>query len=201
MAGPSDTDVIAAVGTAPGRAGIGVVRVSGKRLEQLASHLLGGVPAPRRAVRAVFRGAAGEPIDDGIALFFPAPASYTGEDVLELQGHGGSVVLGMILKRCLDLGARLALPGEFTQRAFLNDKLDLAQAEGVADLIDAATGTAARAAARSLSGAFSREVTTIVSALIEVRTLTEATLDFPEEDIDFIRAADAQGKVATLRER
>src|SRR6266487_2974983 len=123
MAGPSDTDVIAAVGTAPGRAGIGIVRVSGKKLEQLASHLLGAVPAPRLAVRATFQGAAGEPIDDGIALFFPAPASYTGEDVLELQGHGGPVVLQMILRRCLEAGEginlRLAQPGEFTQRAFM----------------------------------------------------------------------------------
>src|SRR5437016_11381029 len=186
MAGPSDSDVIAAVGTAPGRAGIGVVRVSGKRLEQLASHLLGGVPAPRRAVRAVFRGAAGEPIDDGIALFFPAPASYTGEDVLELQGHGGSVVLHMILRRCLELGARLAEPGEFTRRAFLNDKLDLAQAEGVADLIEASTEAAARSAARSMEGEFSNAIRQLVDKVIHLRMLVEATLDFPEEEIDFL---------------
>jgi tRNA modification GTPase len=132
-------------------------------------------------------------LDEGLALWFPAPASYTGQAVLELHGHGGPAVLGLILRRCLELGARLALPGEFTKRAFLNDKLDLAQAEGVADLIDAATGAAARAAARSLSGAFSQEVDAIVASLVEMRMVTEASLDFPEEDIDFIRAADAQG--------
>src|SRR6266568_2698033 len=175
MAGPSDSDVIAAIGTAPGRAGIGVVRVSGKKLEKLALRLLGGVPAPRLAVRAVFRGAACEPIDDGIALFFPAPASYTGEDVLELQGHGGPVVLGMILRRCLELGARLAEPGEFTRRAFLNDKLDLAQAEAVADLIDAATEAAARCALRSLRGEFSEVIGNLEKQLVELRMLVEAT--------------------------
>src|SRR5882757_424469 len=144
MVGPSGTDVIAAIGTAPGRGGIGIVRVSGKNLEQLASRLLGGVPAPRLAVRAIFCGVAGEPIDDGIALFFPAPASYTGENVLELQGHGGPAVLALALQRCLDLGARLAEPGEFTKRAFLNDKIDLAQAEAVADLISATTAAGVR---------------------------------------------------------
>src|SRR5881628_853354 len=191
MAGPSDTEVIAAVATAPGRAGIGIVRVSGKKLEQLASHLLGGVQAPRQAVRAVFRGAAGEPIDDGIALFFPAPASYTGEDVLELQGHGGPVVLHMILRRCLELGARLAEPGEFTRRAFLNDRLDLTQAEAVADLIDADTRATAKAALRSLQGDFSRDVTALVDALIRLRMLVEASIDFPDEDIEFVHAGDA----------
>src|SRR2546423_10260198 len=151
MAGPSDSDVIAAVGTAPGRAGIGIVRVSGKKLEQLASRLLGGEPTPRLAIRAVSRDAAGEPIDDGIALFFPAPASYTGEDVLELQGHGGPLVTGELLAACLDAGARVAEPGEFTRRAFLEGRLDLAQAEAVADLIDAASREGARSALRSLS--------------------------------------------------
>src|SRR6267378_1058024 len=200
MAGPSDTDVIAAVGTAPGRAGIGIVRVSGKHLEQLASRLLGGVPAPRLAVRAVFRGAAGEPIDDGIALFFPAPASYTGEDVLELQGHGGPVVLGMVLRRCLELGARLAEPGEFTRRAFLNDKLDLAQAEGVADLIDAATEAAARCALRSLRGEFSEAIGNLEKRLVELRMLVEATLDFPEEEIDQVDREEAHGRLRRLQE-
>jgi len=200
MAGPSHTDVIAAVGTASGRAGIGIVRVSGKKLEQLAARLLGGVPTPRLAVRAVFRGAAGEPIDDGIALFFPAPASYTGEDVLELQGHGGPVVLGMILKRCLDLGARLAEPGEFTRRAFLNDKLDLAQAEGVADLIDAATEAAARCALRSLRGEFSEVIGNLAKRLVELRTLVEATLDFPEEEIDQVDREDAHGRLRDIQE-
>src|SRR5216110_2935184 len=184
MAGPSDTDVIAAVGTAPGSAGIGVVRVSGKKLEKLALRLLGGVPAPRLAVRAIFRGGAGDPIDDGIALFFPAPASYTGEDVLELQGHGGPVVLGALLAACLDAGARLAEPGEFTRRAFLEGRLDLAQAESVADLIDASTREAARSALRSLSGEFSTAITALQQKLIELRALTEAQLDFPEEEVD-----------------
>jgi tRNA modification GTPase len=200
MAGPSDSDVIAAVGTAPGRAGIGIVRVSGKKLERLASRLLGGVPTPRLAVRAVFRGAAGEPIDDGIALFFPAPASYTGEDVLELQGHGGPVVLGMVLKRCLELGARLAEPGEFTRRAFLNDKLDLAQAEGVVDLIDAATEAAARCALRSLRGEFSEAIGSLEKRLVELRMLVEATLDFPEEEIDQVDREEARRRLRHLQE-
>ena len=194
-------DVIAAIATPPGRGGIGVVRVSGPDLSRVVEGVVGHPLQPRMATLASFLDARGEVLDQGLALWFPAPASYTGEAVLELQGHGGPAVLGLILNRCVELGARLAEPGEFTKRAFLNDKLDLAQAEGVADLIDAATGTAARAAARSLSGAFSREVTAIVAALVELRMFTEATLDFPEEDIDFIRAADAQGKLAALRER
>jgi len=181
-------DVIAAIATPPGRGGIGVVRVSGPDLSRVVEGVVGHPLQPRMATLASFLDARGEVLDQGLALWFPAPASYTGEAVLELQGHGGPAVLGLILNRCVELGARLAEPGEFTKRAFLNDKLDLAQAEGVADLIDAATGTAARAAARSLSGAFSRQVTAIVAALVELRMFTEATLDFPEEDIDFIRA-------------
>jgi tRNA modification GTPase len=153
------------------------------------------------ATVATFKGAHGETLDQGIALLFPAPASYTGETVLELHGHGGPAVLSLLLNRCLDLGARLAEPGEFTKRAFLNGKLDLAQAEGVADLIEAATTTAARAAARSLSGAFSREIRTAVDTLVELRAFTEATLDFPEEDIEFIRASDAAQRLAGLRQR
>ncbi len=196
-----DTDVIAAIATPPGRGGIGVVRVSGPDVSRVIDGVIGRALQPRLATLARFLDARGDVLDQGLALWFPAPASYTGEAVLELHGHGGPAVLGLILKRCLELGARLAQPGEFTKRAFLNDKLDLAQAEGVADLIDAATGTAARAAARSLSGAFSREVAAIVAALVDLRMFTEATLDFPEEDIDFIRAADAQGKLSALRER
>ena len=145
---PADTDVIAAIATAPGRGGIGVVRVSGPGLAALAMQLLGKILQPRVATHAAFLGEGSQPIDDGIALYFPAPASYTGDDVLELQGHGGQVVMEMLLRRCLALGARLAEPGEFTRRAFLNDKLDLAQAESVADLIEAATETAARCALR-----------------------------------------------------
>src|SRR5437879_2971549 len=200
MAGPSDSDVIAAVGTAPGRAGIGIVRVPAENRARLASPLRGGVPAPRLAVRAIFRGAAGEPIDDGIALFFPAPASYTGEDVLELQGHGRAVGLGMILRRCLELRARLAEPGEFTRRAFLNDKLDVAQAEGVADLIDAATEAAARCALRSLRGEFSEAIGNLEKRLVELRMLVEATLDFPEEEIDEVDREDARGRLRHLQE-
>ena len=199
MQAPSD--VIAAIATPPGRGGIGIVRVSGADLTRIVQGIVGRVPAPRVATLATFRGTNGEALDQGIALLFAAPASYTGEAVLELHAHGGPAVLALILNRCLELGARMAQPGEFTQRAFLNGKLDLAQAESVADLIDAATTTAARAAARSLTGAFSREVHAVVDQVVELRMFTEATLDFPEEDIDFIRAAHAGEKLWQLRER
>ncbi|HTP46890.1 MAG TPA: tRNA uridine-5-carboxymethylaminomethyl(34) synthesis GTPase MnmE [Casimicrobiaceae bacterium] len=194
-------ETIAAVATPAGRGGIGVVRISGADLSAIVEGVLGAVPASRTATLATFRGAGDEPLDQGIALYFPAPASYTGENVLELHAHGGPAVLGLLLGRCLDLGARIAEPGEFTRRAFLNGKLDLAQAEAVADLIDAATATAARAAARSLTGAFSEEIHAAVDGLIELRGFTEAVLDFPEEDIEFMRTADAAGKLADLRER
>jgi tRNA modification GTPase len=196
-----DAEVIAAIATPPGRGGIGVVRVSGRDVSRVVEGVVGHALQPRVATRADFLDGRGAVPDQGLALWFPAPASYTGDAVLELQGHGGPAVLGLILKRCLELGARLAEPGEFTKRAFLNDKLDLAQAEGVADLIEATTGTAARAAARSLTGAFSREVAGVVAALVELRMVTEASLDFPDEDIDFVRAADAAGKLSALRER
>jgi tRNA modification GTPase len=175
-----------------------VVRVSGGSLVPLARALLGNVPAARHAIRATFLDAHGGPIDDGLALYFPAPYSYTGEEVLELHGHGGPVVMQMLLKRCLELGARLAEPGEFTRRAFLNDKLDLAQAESVADLIEAATDSAARCALRSLRGEFSAAVEALVRQLIELRMLVEATLDFPEEEIDSLDRADARGRHASL---
>jgi tRNA modification GTPase len=191
-------DPIAAIATAPGRGGIGVVRVSGRSLVPLARALLGKVPAARRAIRAAFLDARGAAIDDGLALYFPAPHSYTGEEVLELQGHGGPVVMQMLLKRCLELGARLAEPGEFTRRAFLNDKLDLAQAESVADLIEAATDSAARCALRSLRGEFSGAVEALVRQLIELRMLVEATLDFPEEELDPLDRADARARHARL---
>jgi tRNA modification GTPase len=194
-------ETIAAVATPAGRAGLGVVRISGADLSGIIEGVLGADPPARTATLATFRGAGGEPLDRGIALYFPAPASYTGESVLELHGHGGPAVLGLLLGRCLDLGARIAEPGEFTRRAFLNGKLDLAQAEAVADLIDAATATAARAAARSLTGVFSQEIHTAVDNLIELRGFTEAVLDFPEEDIEFMRTADAYGKLADLRGR
>lgn len=191
-------DTIAAIATAAGRGGIGVVRISGARLDDLVSGIVGRTLPARQAVLASFVDSRGDVIDRGIALFFPAPHSYTGEDVLELQGHGGPVVLRELLKRCLELGARVARPGEFTERAYLNDKLDLAQAESVADLIDAATARAAKSALRSLQGAFSQRVEEITRAVIELRALVEATLDFPDEEIDFLKQADAEGKLAAI---
>jgi len=196
-----DKDTIAAIATAAGRSGIGIVRVSGSRLEPILKAMIGRPLAPRQAVLADFLDARGEVIDQGLALFFPAPHSYTGEEVLELQGHGGPVVLRELLKRCLELGARAARPGEFTERAYLNDKLDLAQAESVADLIDAATAEAAKSALRSLRGAFSQRIEALTRELIELRALVEATLDFPDEEIDFLKQADADGKLASARAR
>jgi tRNA modification GTPase len=201
MPTPMAPELIAAIATPAGRGGIGIVRLSGADLSRVIDGVVGRALAPRVATSANFVGAHGETLDQGLALYFPAPASYTGETVLELHGHGGPAVLAQILRRCLDLGARLAEPGEFTKRAFLNGKIDLAQAEGVADLIDAATATAARAAARSLSGVFSAEVRALVDGLTELRMFTEATLDFPEEDIEFMQRADAAGKLASLRQR
>lgn len=195
----ADTDTIAAVATAPGRGGIGVVRISGKQLSAFAEAILGCAPQPRVARLCNFRNSQGETLDTGIALYFPAPHSFTGEDVLELQGHGGPAVLQLILSRCFELGARPAQPGEFTRRAYLNDKLDLAQAESVADLIDAASAEAARCALRSLTGVFSQHIHELVDALINLRMLVEATLDFPEEEIDFLKAADAFGKLAAIQ--
>jgi tRNA modification GTPase len=177
---------IAAIATAPGRGGIGIVRVSGRDCRAIASGLLGRLPQPRTAELHRFLDAAGDAIDEGIALFFPAPASFTGEDVLELQGHGGPVVLDLLLRRVFELGARAAEPGEFTQRAFLNDKLDLAQAEAVADLIDSGSSQAARAALRSLQGEFSSQVHDLAEAVLELRMWVEAAIDFPEEEVDFL---------------
>ncbi len=176
-------DTIAAIATAPGQGGIGVVRVSGHNIAPLAAAILGKTPPPRQASYTPFLDAQGQAIDQGIALFFPAPHSYTSEDVLELQGHGGTAVLQLVLQRCLELGARLAQPGEFTQRAFLNDKLDLTQAESVADLIAATTSQAARSAMRSLQGEFSQAIRKLVEDLILLRMLVEAMLDFPEEEL------------------
>jgi len=196
--GSSVSDTIAAIATPAGRGGVGVVRVSGIGVSAVIAGMVQRQLAARNATLTAFKGAHGEVLDQGIALHFPGPHSYTGEDVLELHGHGGPMVLGLLLGRCVELGARLAQPGEFTQRAFLNGKLDLAQAEGVADLIAAATATAARAAVRSLSGAFSREIRALVDALIELRMYTEAALDFPDEDVEFLRAADVRGRVAAI---
>jgi tRNA modification GTPase len=207
------TDPIVAVATASGRGAVGIVRVSGAKLAPLIEALCGRVLKPREATYLPFRDADGEAVDHGLAIHFPSPNSFTGEDVLELQAHGGAVVLQLLLARCLEAaaepdpvsgrprlpGLRVAEPGEFSQRAFLNGKIDLAQAEAIADLIDASTEAAARSAGRSLSGAFSREIHTLRDALIHLRMLVEATLDFPEEEIDFLQKADATGQLARLQ--
>ena len=200
-----DTSPIAAIATAPGRGGIGVVRASGKSLGPLIESLFPGTTlSPRNATYIPFKSADGTVLDQGLALYFKAPHSYTGEDVLELQGHGGPVVLQMLLARVLEAGAehglRLAEPGEFTRRAYLNDKLDLAQAEAVADLIDASTEAAAKSASQSLSGAFSQVVHRLVEQTINLRMLVEATLDFPEEEIDFLEKSNARGQLAGIVE-
>lgn len=197
----TESDIIAAISTAPGRGGIGVVRISGPSLGTLIAGILSRSLSPRRATLAEFVDAQGSPIDQGVALYFPAPRSYTGEDVLELQGHGGPVVLQLLLKRCLELGARPAQPGEFTRRAFLNEKLDLAQAESVADLIDASTAEAARSSMRSLRGAFSQRIDELSEGLIELRARVEAALDFPDEDIELIQQAQGAEQLERLQGR
>ncbi len=193
------TDTIAAIATPPGRGGVGIVRVSGRDLPPLAQALTRKLPRPRHAARADFLGADGQPIDSGLILYFPAPHSFTGEDVLELHGHGGPVVMHALLSRCVELGARIAAPGEFARRAFENDKIDLAQAEGIADLIDAASRQAARAALRSLSGEFSQAVRALTDGLIDLRALIEATLDFPDEEIDPLADTDIVARLEGLR--
>ena len=211
---PRHADPIAAIATAPGRGGIGIVRLSGRSLAPLIEALCARPLRAREATYVAFRDHDGSTIDQGLAIHFPAPHSYTGEDVLELQAHGGPVVLQLLLARVLAAGAeldpatgrarlanlRVAQPGEFTERAFLGGKIDLAQAEAIADLIDASTATAARSASRSLSGEFSSEIHALRDALIHLRMLVEATLDFPEEDIDFLRQADAHGQLAKLQQ-
>ena len=206
-------DPIIAIATAPGRGAVGIVRLSGKNLTPLVRALLGRELKPREATYLPFPDASGAPIDQGLALFFPGPHSFTGEDVLELQAHGGPVVLQLLVARCMALaqalrptdsqpllaGLRLAQPGEFSERAFLNDKIDLAQAEAIADLIDASTEAAARSATASMSGAFSKQVHGLRDALVRLRMLVEATLDFPEEEIDFLQRADAQGQLERLQ--
>ena len=193
-------DPIVAVATASGRGAVGIVRVSGTALEGLIAAVCGRALAPRLATYLPFLAADGSTLDQGLAIHFPAPNSYTGEAVLELQAHGGPVLLQLLLARCLEAmpGLRLAGPGEFTERAFLNGKLDLAQAEAVNDLIEASTESAARSAGRSLSGAFSKQVNTLRDGLVELRMLVEATLDFPEEEIDFLEKADARGRLARI---
>lgn len=180
------TDTIAAIATPPGRGGVGIVRISGPQTAEIAKILLGNLPKPRHAEYAKFLDHNDETLDEGLAIYFPNPHSFTGEDVLELQGHGGPIILDCLLRRILQLGARLARPGEFSERAFLNDKLDLTQAEAIADLIDAASEQAARAAMRSLQGEFSQQIHQLVEKLIYLRTYVEAAIDFAEEEIDFL---------------
>ncbi|MCW9058786.1 MAG: tRNA uridine-5-carboxymethylaminomethyl(34) synthesis GTPase MnmE [Gammaproteobacteria bacterium] len=194
------SDTIAAIATPPGRGGVGVIRISGAGVPELAARLLGRLPPPRQASLHTFTDAGGRAIDQGLALYFPAPRSFTGEHVLELQGHGGPVVLDLLLARVLDLGARAARPGEFSERAFLNDKLDLAQAEAIADLIDSGTAEAARAAMRSLEGEFSHRVNRLLEALIQLRMYVEAAMDFPEEEVDFLSDGQVQAQLTALEE-
>ena len=200
---PSDDltrDTIAAIATPAGRGGIGIVRVSGPGVPRVAAAVLGKLPQPRLASFGPFRDRQGETVDQGVALYFPAPHSYTGEAVLELQGHGGPVVMQALLSACVDAGARIAEPGEFTRRAFLEGKLDLAQAEAVADLIDAASREAARSALRSLSGEFSAAIGALQARLVELRAVTEAMLDFPEEEVDALHREDAAARLAQARQ-
>ena len=195
----SATDTIAAIATPPGQGGVGMVRISGPDTPAIARALLGSLPAPRRAELHGFRAADASLIDAGLALYFAEPASFTGEAVLELHGHGGPVVMDLLLQRVLSLGARPARPGEFSERAYLHDKLDLAQAEAIADLIESGTAQAARAAVRSLQGDFSRRVESLIEALTQVRIYVEAAIDFPEEEIDFLADAALQQMLAALQ--
>ncbi len=194
----SDRDTICALATPPGRGGVGIIRVSGTGTAAIARAVLGYTPQVRNAHYGPFLDADQQPLDEGIALFFAHPQSFTGEDVLELQGHGGPVILDLLLQRVMALGARLARPGEFSERAFLNDKLDLAQAEAIADLIDASSSEAARSAVRSLQGAFSKEIHSLVEQLIRLRIYVEASIDFPEEEIDFLSDGKVQSDLATI---
>jgi tRNA modification GTPase len=196
-----NVDTIAAIATPPGRGGVAIVRVSGPQVATIAGAVCGDLPPPRTAAFRRFRDGVGQCLDEGIALFFPAPASFTGEDVLELHGHGGPVVMDLLLARVLELGTRLARPGEFSERAFLNDKLDLAQAEAIADLIASSTAAAARAALHSLQGEFSQRVHALVEELIALRTYLEAALDFPDEELDLLSDGHIAERLGALRER
>jgi tRNA modification GTPase len=191
-------DTIVAVASAAGRGAVGVVRVSGPLVPQIAAGILGVLPAPRRARFSKFLDARGRSLDEGLALYFPSPASYTGEHVLELQGHGGTLVVDMLLKRLLELGCRMARPGEFSERAYLNGKIDIAQAEAIADLIDAGTTAAARAAVRSMQGEFSARVAELKDGITALRTYVEAAIDFPDEEVDFLSGDALRGRLAAV---
>jgi tRNA modification GTPase len=194
----SAPDTIAAIASAPGRGAVGVIRVSGSKVPQIAAGILGVLPAPRQARLASFLDAHGKSVDEGLALYFPAPASYTGEHVLEIQGHGGALIVDLLLKRLLELGCRLARPGEFTERAFLNGKIDIAQAEAIADLIDAGTAAAARAAVRSMQGEFSARIADLTAQITGLRAYVEAAIDFPNEEIDFLSSEALQQRLAAI---
>ena len=194
----SFTDTIVAAATPPGRGGVAIVRISGPLVSQVATVLLKKIPTPRYATYSNFFDADGHAIDEGIALFFPGPKSFTGEDVLELHGHGGPAVVDCLIQRILALGVRLAKPGEFSERAFLNDKMDLAQAEAIADLIDAASQKAARNAVRSLQGEFSKKIRALVAAVIQLRMYVEAAIDFVEEEIDFLSGEQVSGQLMQI---
>jgi len=197
----NNTDTIAALATAPGRGGIGIIRVSGSLVSTIAKTVLGQIPSPRQAEYLPYLDESGETLDVGLALYFPAPNSFTGEDVLELQGHGGPVVMDLLLKRVFGLGARPARPGEFSERAYLNNKMDLAQAEAVADLIDSASEQAARLAVRSLQGEFSQQVHVLVVLITELRTYVESAIDFPEEEIDFLADGQVQSRLTEAQQK
>lgn len=194
-------DTIVAVATPHGRGGVGIIRVSGKKSADIATAILGEIPKARYALHTPFYDQNKQFIDDGIALYFPNPRSFTGEDVLELQGHGGPIVMDMLLRRCVELGARIAEPGEFSQRAFLNDKLDLAQAEAIADLIDSSSEEAARSAVRSLQGDFSKQINELLEKMIQLRMFVEAALDFPDEEIDFLADQKVVNKIEELEQQ
>lgn len=194
----SSPDTIAAIASAPGRGAVGVIRVSGPDVPHIAQEILGFLPMPRLARVANFRDSSGESLDRGLALYFPAPASYTGEHVLELQGHGGALIVDLLLQRLLDMGCRMARPGEFSERAFLNGKIDIAQAEAIADLIDAGTTAAARAAVRSMQGEFSARINALQVQITELRTLVEAAIDFPDEELEFLPGSVLGGRMANI---
>ena len=194
-------DTIVAAATPPGRGGIGIVRISGPKTRMIAAEILGSLPVPRHATVSVFAGTGGLTVDVGIALYFPSPSSFTGEDVLELHGHGGPVVTDLLVARAIELGARLARPGEFSERAFHNGKLDLVQAEAIADLIAAGSAEAARAALRSLSGEFSREVGALALRVMQLRAYVEAAIDFPDEDAEFLESQEVRDRLTEIGQR
>jgi tRNA modification GTPase len=194
----SQPDTIVAIASAPGRGAVGIIRVSGPKVPSIAAQFLGRLPAPRHATLASFQDAQGHAMDQGLALYFPAPASFTGEHVLELQGHGGALILDLVVKRLLELGCRMARAGEFSERAYLNGKIDIAQAEAVADLIDAGSTAAARAAVRSMQGEFSQRIGTLQTQIIELRVYVEAAIDFPDEELDFLPTAELGARLEKL---